>query len=83
MRPMDKVQLFPNRGQSNEGALGFYAIALYVMSRPLTRLAEAASSGGENATGLVSLYFQRCFHLMSEEYGQVEEDIRSIEESDG
>ena len=53
-------------------------------SHQVTRLAEAAGSGGENAAKLASLYLQRCFHLMSEEYvklGQVEEDIRGIEES--
>ena len=53
-------------------------------SHQVSRLAEAASSGGENASKLASLYLQRCFHLMSEEYvklGQVEDDIRGIEES--
>ena len=53
-------------------------------SHQVPRLAEAASSGGENASQLASLYLQRCFHLMSEEYvklGQVEEDIRGIEET--
>ena len=53
-------------------------------SHQVSRLAEAASSGGENAAKLASLYLQRCFHLMSEEYvqlGQVEEDIRGIEEA--
>ena len=53
-------------------------------SHQVTRLAEAAGSGGENAAKLASLYLQRCFHLMSEEYvqlGQVEEDIRVIEDS--
>ena len=53
-------------------------------SHQVTRLAEAAGSGGENAAKLASLYLQRCFHLMSEEYvklGQVEEDIRGIEDS--
>ena len=55
-------------------------------SHQVSRLAEAAASGGENAAQLASLYLQRCFHLMSEEYvklGQVEEDIRGIEESGG
>ena len=55
-------------------------------SHQVSRLAEAASSGGENASQLASLYLQRCFHLMSEEYvklGQVEEDIRGIEEGGG
>ena len=55
-------------------------------SHQVSRLAEAASSGGENSAQLASLYLQRCFHLMSEEYvklGQVEEDIRGIEESGG
>lgn len=53
-------------------------------SHQVSRLADAASSGGENAAKLASLYLQRCFHLMYEEYvklGQVEEDIRCIEES--
>ena len=53
-------------------------------SHQVSRLAEAASSGGENSAKLATLYLQRCFHLMSEEYvqlGQVEEDIRVIEES--
>ena len=53
-------------------------------SHEVSRLAEAAGSGGENAAKLASLYLQRCFHLMSEEYvelGQVEEDIRGMEES--
>ena len=53
-------------------------------SHQVTRLAEAAGSVGDNAAKLASLYLQRCFHLMSEEYvklGQVEEDIRGIEES--
>ena len=53
-------------------------------SHQVSRLAEAAGSGGENAAKLASLYLQRCFHLMSEEYvelGQVEEDIRGMEES--
>ena len=55
-------------------------------SHQVSRLAEAASSGGENSAQLASLYLQRCFHLMSEEYvklGQVEEDIRGIEEAGG
>ena len=55
-------------------------------SHQVSRLADAASSGGENAAQLASLYLQRCFHLMSEEYvklGQVEEDIRGLEESGG
>ena len=55
-------------------------------SHQVSRLAEAASSGGENASQLASLYLQRCFHLMSEEYvklGQVEDDIRGIEEAGG
>ncbi len=54
-------------------------------SHQVSRLAEAASSGGENASQLASLYLQRCFHLMSEEYvqlGQVEEDIRVLEGPD-
>ncbi len=52
-------------------------------SHQVSRLAEAAGSGGENAAKLASLYLQRCFHLMSEEYvqlGQVEEDIRGLED---
>ena len=55
-------------------------------SHQVSRLAEAASSGGENSAQLASLYLQRCFHLMSEEYvklGQVEEDIRGLEEAGG
>ena len=55
-------------------------------SHQVSRLAEAASSGAENSAQLASLYLQRCFHLMSEEYvklGQVEEDIRGLEESGG
>ena len=55
-------------------------------SYQVSRLAEAAGSGGENAATLATLYLQRCFHLMSEEYvklGQVEEDIRGIEEAGG
>lgn len=55
-------------------------------SHQVSRLADAASSVGENAAKLASLYLQRCFHLMSEEYvklGQVEEDIRGLEESGG
>ena len=51
----------------------------------VSRLANAAGSEGENAARLTSLYLQRCFHLTSEEYvmlGQVEDEIRSIEETD-
>ncbi len=51
----------------------------------VSRLANAAGSEGENAARLTSLYLQRCFHLTSEEYvmlGQVEDEIRSIEEPD-
>ncbi len=49
----------------------------------VSSLAKAAGSEGENAARLTSLYLQRCFHLTSEEYvmlGQVEDEIRSIEE---
>ena len=48
----------------------------------VSRLAEAAASGGERAARLTNLYLQRCFHLLSEEYvmlGQVEDEIRSLE----
>ena len=51
----------------------------------VSRLANAAGSEGENAARLTSLYLQRCFHLTSEEYvmlGQVEDEIRSIEDPD-
>ena len=51
----------------------------------VSRLANAAGSEDENAARLTSLYLQRCFHLTSEEYvmlGQVEDEIRSIEEPD-
>lgn len=46
------------------------------------RLADAASGGGEQAARLASLYLQRCFHLIAEEYvklGQVEAEIRALE----
>ena len=52
----------------------------------IPRLAEAASSEGENAGRLANLYLQRCFHLMAEEYvmlGKVEDEIRGIEEERG
>ena len=45
------------------------------------RLAEAASSVSDNAGQLASLYLQRCFYLMAEEYvklGEVEDEIRGI-----
>ena len=50
----------------------------------VTRLAEAAGSVGDNAARLASLYLQRCFYLMAEEYvklGEVEDEIRGIEGS--
>lgn len=48
----------------------------------VARLAEAAGSVGDNAAQLASLYLQRCFYLMAEEYvklGEVEDEIRGIE----
>ena len=48
----------------------------------VARLAEAASSVEDNAARLASLYLQRCFYLMAEEYvklGEVEDEIRGIE----
>ena len=50
------------------------------------RLADAAGSVGDGGSQLANLYLQRCFHLMAEEYvklGQVEEEIRGIEETGG
>ena len=49
----------------------------------VSRLADAAGSGGADATHLTNLYLQRCFHLIAEEYvklGQVEDEIRTLEE---
>ena len=48
----------------------------------VSKLAEAASASGDNAGHLASLYLQRCFYLMAEEYvklGEVEDEIRGIE----
>ena len=52
-------------------------------SHQVPRLADAAGSGGSDAGHRASLYLQRCFHLIAEEYvklGQIEDEIRSLEE---
>ena len=79
-------------GSEDSGLAGETRTEILTLGRHLpenhqvTRLADAAGSGGANASHLASLYLQRCFHLMLEEYvqlGQVEEAIRVMEETGG